>query len=268
MKELKQKIDWEVGQKVVKIMGLHHDSLKALYRNDTSELLSIRSSKYQTFRNADMMNLVERLSKTGSFTLEGFSEFLGGKRILAYLRNNSSNLFIAGLPVKEYLLVGNSHDASSKIFIGTANTLIRCNNQFSKKLRVFELNHTRSIEFTDDELQRFLNTYESGRAQLYHQFEKLKKVVVTNDEVDVLLTRLLKEPKEEHKKTNSESRQLLYTAIQKETSDLGMNGWGLLNGVTWYTSHDLKNAQTTIGSVTGRAAEMNRMAFEFCVSLN
>ena len=268
MKELLQKINWEVCQKQVKITGLHHDSLKALYRNDNSMLLSIRSAKYRTFKNADMMQLVDRLTQSGKFSSEGYAEFLGGKRILAYLKNNQLDLQLAGLPVKEYLLIGNSHDASSKIFIGTANTLIRCNNQFSKKLRVFELNHTRALEFTDDELQQFLKTYEMGRAQLYSQMEKLKKVRVNTDAIDELLNRLLREAANEQKNIFSESRQLLKTAIQHETAELGMNAWGLLNGVTWYTSHDLRNASVTLGSVGGRAAELNRKAFDFCMNLN
>ena len=268
MKELASKINWEVNQKPVKITGLQHEELKALYRSDNSELLSIRSPKYHTFTNADLMKLVKRLGNAGRFTVEGYAEFLGGKRILAYLRNTEAGLQITGLPVKEYLLIGNSHDASSKIFIGTANTLIRCNNQFSKKLRVFEINHTRSLEFTDDELQQFLQTYEAGRAKLYTQLEKLKRIKVTEQEIEALLNRLLKEVESEHKSALPESGQLLKQAINRETIELGMNAWGLLNGVTWYTSHDLKNAQTTIGNVTGRAAELNRQAFDYCMNLN
>ncbi|MCX6198652.1 MAG: hypothetical protein NTY88_05460 [Bacteroidetes bacterium] len=72
MKDLIQKINWEVSQKPVKITGLHHDSLKALYRNDNSKLLSIRSSKYQTFKNTDLMQLVERIAEAGKFSVEGY----------------------------------------------------------------------------------------------------------------------------------------------------------------------------------------------------
>ena len=72
MKEISQKITWEVSQKPVQIAGLQHESLKALYRSDTSALLSIRSSRYQTFSNGDLMKLVKRLANAGKFSLEGY----------------------------------------------------------------------------------------------------------------------------------------------------------------------------------------------------
>ena len=56
--------------------------------------------------------------------------------------------------------------------------------------------------------------------------------------------------------------------MNSEMSELGQNAWGLFNGVTWYTTHDMKKKEATkniFGNVSGDIRHsLNRQGFDFC----
>ncbi len=60
-----------------------------------------------------------------------------------------------------------------KFFVGSANQLIRCSNQFSQKIRNFDVKHTKATDFLDEEIDRFIISYEEGRKMLYADLESL-----------------------------------------------------------------------------------------------
>ena len=66
---------------------------------------------------------------------------------------------------------------------------------------------------------------------------------------------------------NSPSALNLRDCIVRETNDLGKNAFGLFNGVTWYTSHELRQPQSNFGNTSGMAQQLNTKALEFCLSL-
>ena len=269
MKELLSKMTWEVTEKPLELKGIQTGNHKVLYRSDNKRLLSVRSGKYKTLKNSELHKLADRICERGNFQLAGFAEFQGGRKILCYLKNMDTNLRLNKLAVEEFLLLGNSHDGSSKIFVGTANQILRCSNQFSLKLRSFEIGHTRALDFLDEELDRFIQCYQSGREKLYQQMEALSNKTVSDQQIEELLGKILKESSNDVQTTKDSSRkQLLQSSIATETSELGKNGWGLLNGVTHFTSHHLKNANLLPGNVAGRASEINKHAFEYCMQLN
>jgi hypothetical protein len=55
-------------------------------------------------------------------------------------------------------------------------------------------------------------------------------------------------------------------SIDKETLALGDNLFGLLNGITHYTTHVKKVKETTFGNALGTLSRINQDAFQFCES--
>jgi len=55
-------------------------------------------------------------------------------------------------------------------------------------------------------------------------------------------------------------------SIQLEMKDLGQNAWGLLNGVTFYTSHRIRG-NSGFGNTNGTAQQLNARAWEYCQGL-
>jgi len=46
-----------------------------------------------------------------------------------------------------------------------------------------------------------------------------------------------------------------------------MNAFGLINGVTWYTSHEIRNTKQHFGNLSGVAREINEKAFNYCMEM-
>lgn len=270
---LKKELTWDVkSQPLVSLMGLETNR-KVNIRNDNNEQLAVVSKNYQNFTNRQLLKLCKGIERLGKFHLEGFEEFRGGKIVMAFIRNNQPGLKLAGLELKEHLVIGNSFDASHQMFIGSSHVLCRCENQFSSIVPMRKIRHLAGSDFSKQTLELIKTTYEYERKRLYHQLESLKSKKITQKLMDDMIVYLLdtdKEVPDDQRKKEliySYRGQELKASIIQETNDVGMNAFGLFNGVTWYTSHELRSTVSNYGNTHGIARELNQKALQFCTIL-
>ena len=171
--KLKKELGWEIEVLPVQIKGRTEVVNKALVRSDDRKLIGIRSKYYHPVFNRDLEAIKKKILKTGGFRFKGYEEFNRGKRILSFFENKNQ-FKLCGERVQDYLIIGNSNDGSSKLFIGTSNYMYRCENQFSEKIRAFERRHYRRFNIDDIRIDEILETYENGRQDLYYKMEKLQ----------------------------------------------------------------------------------------------
>lgn len=261
-------LEWEIETKPIHIPGQTNVAQKALVRSDNGELLGIRSKHYYPVFNRDLEAIKERILKTEGFTFKGHQEFQGGKRILSFYENKCDNLTICGEDVKDYLIIGNSSDASSKLFVGTSNYMFRCENQFSEKIRAYERRHDRPFNINDIRIEEIIETYEIGRKDLYGKMEQLQSVEANMEIIHALAVKLLKTEKRTDRIGTSEmikntpQHVQFLKCIETEIRDLGPTLWGVFNGVTRYTSNHLKG-NPGFGVVNGLGEKINREALLF-----
>ena len=268
--KLKKELGWEIEVLPIQIKGQTKVLNKALVRSDDHKLIGIRSRYYKPVFNRDLEAIKEKILNTGGFSFKGYEEFNRGKRILSFFENKNK-FKICGERVKDYLIIGNSNDGSSKLFIGTSNYMYRCENQFSEKIRAFERRHDQTFNIDDIEIDKILETYENGRQDLYHKMERLEATPATMELVTSLGPKLLypnlhKENKEKLSRREEKELILFNDSIQREISELGFNLWGVLNGVTRYTSNHL-TGNKGFGVVHGRGERLNRQAMKYLMSL-
>jgi len=265
---MKTELGWEVHTKQIELGGHILKDRVALMRSDNDEILGIRSNNYHPFTNRNMQELVDRISDFGGFRFQGYSEFGGGRKILAFFQNQESNLKLCGQDVKDYLIIGNSHDASSKLFVGTSNYMFRCENQFSEKIRTFERRHDRYVSAHDIPIDRIIRSYQMGRQALYERMAKFQQVKVDYRTIQDLKANLfateieILDTKEFIKVKETSRSKKFDEALAREISELGNTLWGLFNGVTRYTSSEIGNS---FGNASGAAEKMNRAAMKFCM---
>lgn len=266
MNQMTEHLAWEVQIEELVLPGNRKTDRFALTRSDTGEFLSIRSDRYHPVFNKDLELIRERLVESSGFSFKGYQEFQNGKRILAFYENPSENLQICGQEVKDYLIIGNSHDTSSKLFVGTSNYMFRCENQFSQKIRAFERRHDQPFNIDEISINAILSNYEYGRRKLYQHMESLSQRPANSNLIDQLINQLLgrldsTDRLEQAYPKETEKTQLLRDCIYREIEDLGMNRWALLNGVTRYTSNHLKG-NPGFGIVNGIGERLNREAIK------
>jgi hypothetical protein len=271
--DLLPSLNWDIRTESVKISSMFDTGKKAIIRTDNNHILSIVGKDYCPVSNAQLMSFTTALTETGEFELKGFDEINDGKTILAFLQNKNPNLKINGCAMKEYMFVGNTHDGTKALTIGTANNLVRCSNQFYSTLKVYRKKHTSPFVFNQIEIQDIIRSYKVKKSQVYGAFDGMESVRVDQGVINRLVVeihKMLETDNSISKKENlgwSPSMQLLRKSIDKEMKDIGNNAFGLFNGVTWYTSHEMRNAESVSGRISGTANQINQKAYRFCNNL-
>jgi hypothetical protein len=275
MKEsLKMQIDWEVNREELTIRGQKTNRF-ALTRTDNGEFLSVCSGFSEPFYNKDLLHLVERIENQSHFKCIGFEQFQKGKRILAFLKDNRSTDLVNNAS-EHYLIIGNSHDQSSKIFIGLSNFMFRCENQFSRELYDLRIKHTHRLEMTDRDISDLLFNYETGKKKQLYLSSQLSKFQVGEEEIHEFLRFMYPDPPITNKKMTRDNESLersrnrrreMMKSIRLEMNDLGKNAWGMFNGVTYHTSNRMRRANAGFGNTNGTAQQLNVRAWEYCTKL-
>jgi hypothetical protein len=271
--DLKAKLNWDIRLEPVTVNNTFDTGKKAIIRNDNNQLLSIVGKHYEPFTNSQLMQFTNALTKSGEFELKGFDELNDGKIVMAFLKNTNPNLKINGCSNEEYMFVGNSFDGTKRFHIGTASNLLRCLNQWSATLKVFNKKHTSYMDINDTIAQDIIRNYKAKKGIVYESFDGMESVRVDES----VITRLIKEVHlmlatdsraiKQKDWTSSPSMITLRKSIDREMKDLGNNAFGLFNGVTWYTTHEMRTTDVVTSQISGTANLINQKAFRFCNNL-
>lgn len=263
--------DWEIVEKPISSGGMVLDNYKAIFRGgERPNLLNVAKKSYTPTPNARFGEVVSELNKITGFPIECYDEFQGGRKVLAFLKCTEP-IKVAGYEFKDYMLVGNSHDSSTGFFIGNSSMMVRCQNRFSKVFRQLQVRHTSNHDAQISQLLQYFKVYMAERKALFAQMERFSAIKIDQSIKDALIKRLVRMGQEEALATDEFSarkRNLVLAmqgSINLECNELGNNLFGLLNGITHYTTHVKKMEQPKVfGNAFGSLARINEQAYEFC----
>lgn len=259
-------IDWEIESKQIAILGNDNpiNGYHALSRNDTGNVISVFKKSYVFYPNADFVNTANKISAVTGYPIEGFQEVNGGKRVLAYLKNTNKDFKLVGQDLEDYLILGNSHDGSTSLFLGNSSTIIRCMNQFGTIIQNMKFRHTKSMEEKMEDIIHEIENYFIGVKRLAGSFERMREIKIDKQIIEALALRLFEVENLTDVTPNKLSKINDFKAsAEQEIDALGSNMWGLFNGVTQYTTHKLTTRNPTLGNFWGQAGDMNRKALLF-----
>jgi hypothetical protein len=266
-----------VKETPVKYLGLGgvshiHTGYKAIIRNDSGDCLALQKSSYAPMYVQEFTESTQRILEASGFEFQGYQEGRGGRVIISVMKNNKENIKIGGNKIDDYLMLGNSFDCSYPFFLGTTTELLRCENQFSHIKELSLIKHYKNSAGKRASLMNEIEAYFKNRDLMYNNFNKMIEVNVT-PELKEKAIRYILQLKEEEKladlRLNKFSKiDTLEIAINAECHDLGNNLWGLFNGVTKYTTHDLvSKVNNVFGNIFGQANNLNQRAYSFASDL-
>lgn len=243
-----------------------------IHKNTNGEVISVMKKSYFPMYNADFIRSVEQMSEISGFEISGYSELFGGAVVVGHLKNTDKNFMINSHSVQDYLILGSSFDGRTAFFVGTTSVLIRCQNQFSRISQLEKVRHTKSSPKKREELFQVLDLYFEKRTSMYESFQKFSKVHVDEAIRNMAIDRILnvsKEDRELGKISTRKANQIvtLKTVTASEMAVLGDNLWGLFNGVTKYTTHELKSNNTGFGLLFGTPADINARAYSLAMEM-
>ena len=281
MTKLAQTFGWEVQEREIVLGGIKDQELtiddfsmaevpsfKAIINDQTGEVLSIPKQSYTPLLNSQLEEAAHMMAKASNGTVEGFETFKGGRKVLAFIKAENNTGTINGNEINDYIVIGNSHDGSSSIFIGTSTTLLRCANQFSQIQRDFSIRHSGHIAMKFEDALNHYKTYYAQRDMLYSRFEEMSKVKIDKTLIESLTDRLfdvdrkllVKSEKDISVRKHNLIEGFKNLSLERELSDLGSNLWGYFNAVTHYTTHVKGGNNNSFGNVVGTNANFNARA--------
>ena len=264
METIAQQITWEVEEKKIRYDNIIIPNKKALVRSDNKTVLSILSDDYQLFNNKNLMDLCVEIEKKADYRLNQFIELQGGKKVLAFLENDQIQQ-INKVPVREFLVIGNSFDGSSSLFVGYNSHMIRCENQFTDSKRIFNSKHLKGKMDHKLDLKNLMHHFQGQKKETLNKFHRMRTVEIKNYDVSRLV-RLIIGGKEMDLPSKAEMN--LRASIERELAYFGNTAWGLFNGITHYTSNVVNNGNNTFGNVSGKSSRINKIAMDFLISMN
>lgn len=248
------------------------ESFKVIIRDDTSEVLSVMKKSYSELKNREFEKIAETLVSLSSFELVDFTEFKGGRIVLATLKDTKGDIILFGKKIENYLILGSSHDGSYPLFVGTMMYNLFCENQLSKIDRLTKIKHTSTFSKKREDLQGILDTYFKRREVIYSDIKKFQLTKVSEVLVKETLARVLDIKREDLLAGKVKTRKLnqlnlLVAAYDIEAVEYGHTLYAILNGVTRYTTHILKSKDKVIGNWHGVPNWINEKAYSIALEL-
>ncbi len=265
-------LGWEIVSEPIRTeSGLLIDGYKSIRRSDNDHVLNVVKNSYSPMTNEAFTGLITQLGEVTGFKQAGFTTFKKGGIILGFLENKEKVQKIGDHEILDYMVVGNSHDFSSSIFVGTSSVLVRCTNAFSriKKGKGLSVPHTKNKQAKIDNLVKYFEMYQKEKELVFTAFNDFTGMSMTPDLQEQFISEVLQiNELGELSTRKSNQRSELVECINREKNDLGNNLWAVFNGVTYWTTHvkDTK-ADKLFGSVLGGMADINERAFKSAVEL-
>lgn len=268
--------EWEVVQSKISASFLEKSTelpgYKALLRSDTGALLNVCKKGYYPMSNASFIRSVERFAEVTNFPIEAIYELEGGKKMLGFLKCTEP-FEVGGFEFKDHLMIGNGHDGQTTFFVGNSNVMIRCGNRFARQYRALKVKHSRGLEIGVERIQEEFYNYRKSLRTFYKTLNQFSKVEVSKEIHDSLVARLANLSREERlgQAEISTRKQNIVSTIEAcfrtEMADTGYTLFGLFNGLTNYTTHEMGVTADNGMSMFNRAERLNLDGYNHCLSI-
>lgn len=253
-----------------------------LYNSKSGECINAVKEGYTVSQNADVVELVLRgIEKFGTkLSVSKAGSINGGRRVFMQLQIEGDSK-VGDDIIKRYVTVIDSNDGSTGLSVGIGDFTMSCQNQFFRfyKEGDAKFRHTATlnekIKSIPTLIERALN--ESMRqVEVYRKFvstpvtqmlaHKMVKSVLGYDRVITSTEELAKLTQKSVNIMDS-----LYSHIDKETEQKGMNLWGLHSGITSWTTHERKAPKRDNGKwedmLVGTSYKKNQQSYEFATNM-
>lgn len=238
-------LDWEVLQEAIytdagdKIAGY-----KANVRSTDKKVLGVVTDRYKVIQNAEAFEFTDTLLGNG-VRYETAGSLSEGKKVWLLARLPREYI-IGGERISPYLVFSNTHDGSGAVRVAVTPIRVVCNNTLNLALdtakRSWSMVHTGDIKGKIQEAKDTLFMAEEYMDNLGREFERLRKVQMTDEQVKEYIELLL--PREKNatltqlrniKKLREDMASRYFDA--PDLQNVGNNAYRFINAVSDFATH-------------------------------
>jgi hypothetical protein len=267
-------LNWNVRSEELQTKsGLEVPNRIALVRDDTNTVLGIHAKGYDAYQNHELLELLHRIGGQTGLAVKGGGLFKGGEKVWFQLKSN--DLVLPNDRIEGYISGLNSFSGISSLAFGNTKNVISCQNSWWTAYKEVgtRLRHSSTMRPRIDEI---LFKIDQMLAEEQEQFAEIKRMgdVRMTAEVRELITRKLFDIAVEDKldsdalSTRKKNQLVTFNAgLTLELAQKGDSLWGLFNGVTRYTTHDMKKGDNSEAKMFGRTGSLEREIYKELVEM-
>jgi len=268
-------LNWKVRQEPLQTAsGIVLDDYRALVREDTNDVLSVRTDSYHPYQNEQLIELLDRVSNRTGLEISRGGSFKNGARV--YIQLKSNDLKLGNDKVEGYLTGINSFDGSTSLAFGPSNITISCQNTFFASFRQLDakVRHTSGMQIKIDDICYRLENSLDEEKKMFDNIVELSETRFDDIIKDRVIRKLFDIKPEvsltdvdalSSRKFNQLSK--FYVDLNGEIAQKGDNMWGLFSGVTKYTTHSISKNDNTENKMFGVYGNREKEIFSDLVSL-
>ena len=240
---------WTVKKENLLLPDGVDSELWGVVRQDTRKTFASCKEGYEPFQNSELAELLLRICDNKGYTIHSGGMFNGGGKVFLQINTEQiiKNLGENRTTVKGYITGINSHDMTTNQKWGFSNNTICCKNDFARMSQELKnsTRHTVTMRAKIEASLRKIDIVHKEQQSMFDTFIKLSeipasrthiaKVVNTITEVDI--NKSDTENRKDHSGYAINRTTELLTSISQEMTQKGNTLWGLLSGVTHYTTH-------------------------------
>ena len=223
------------------------------------------------------MELVEKFGSKLSVSKAG--SINGGRRVYMQLQIEGDSK-VGDDIIKRYVTVIDSNDGSTGLSVGIGDFTMSCQNQFFRFYREgnAKFRHTATLNEKSKSIPSLIETALDESLRQVERYRKFVSTPVSQMLANKMVKHVLGYDRvitsiEQYDKLTQKSINImdsLYSHIEKETEQKGMNMWGLHSGITSWTTHERKAPKRLNGHMenllVGTSYKKNQASFEFALN--
>ena len=254
-----------------------------LFNSKTGECINTVKEGYNVSQNADIVEAVLRGTEKFGTDLEVVKagSINEGRRVFIQLAIAGNSKVGGNDTIKQYITVIDSNDGSTGLSVGIGDKVMHCQNQFFKFYKAGEakFRHTATLPEKIKKIPFLIETALNKNLEQIAIYNKFISTPLTKGLADKMVLEVLgydrlftsKEKQEKLTGRSLKMMETLYGNIETEKNIVGNNVWGLFNGVTRYTTHEMKGVNRTNGKdeslIVGGAYKKAMKGFNYALSL-
>lgn len=238
-------LDWNVVQKDIFTNHGKVDGYKANVRDIDNQVLGVVTDRYKVIQNVDAFAFTDELLGEG-VRYETAGSLQGGRKVWLLARLPREYI-ISGERITPYLVFSNTHDGSGAVRVAITPVRVVCNNTLNLALntasRSFSMIHAGDIRGKINEARQTLFMADIYMEHLGKEFEHLRKVKLTDQQVKEYIEVLLPIEKDASMLAAKNTRRLRedLRARYYDAPDLknvgGNNAYRFINAVSDFATH-------------------------------
>lgn len=286
-------LDWMVEQWPVSAVGPEGQTSRtgrfvANVRSDTQAVLGVVGAKYRPFQNQEAFAFADAIVGEGMAKYETAGALRGGRRVWMLLRLPDELKVGTGDSLRPYLLLFNSHDASSPLRAVLTTVRVVCQNTLNLAMdrarsEGVTIRHRGELQSQIIQARETLGLAHRQLKTLGDQIFAMKAVPMTRGRLDRyfngLLPDLPQQPTNREKKNREAAIQKLHVNFTDPTNTVGgMRGtlWAALNAATEYADHQRRfrgespaaKAESRLDSIWfGSANDFKQSAYRLAIEM-